>query len=240
VFEEQSPIFRIHTAKQTRLTGEVYRFPKVTLGGAGYAKAEGNAGTTDTASAITMVSESFKTYSSQVVPISQEMLDDAGFDVQAEVTTLGMAKSTAAFDADAVTALLTYDASPTETAATSWALSDVMDAYFELPVRHQGAGVKYIGNATTIKNIASLLTVENSPQAALIGLTADSLVIDNNVTAGLLLVTNPTKALAIGLRAKVRVLILDVSEGRTIEVQPRLAVGVRDVTAIAGRILKAA
>jgi HK97 family phage major capsid protein len=240
VFEEQSPIFKAHNAKQPRLTGEAYKYPKVVPGGAGYSKTEGNAGTADTASAITMVDQTFKTYSSQVVAVSQEMLDDAGFDVQAEITTMGMAKSTSAFDADAITAIETYDSTPTETAATTWALSDVVAAYFDLPNRHQGAGVKYIGNAATIKSIVSLLTTDNAPQAAIINLKPENIIIDSNVTAGLLLVTNLDRALAIGMKNKVRVLILEVSAGKTIEVQPRLAVGLRDGTAVAGRKLKAA
>ena len=77
------------------------------------ADAEGDAATADSTSTLAMVDQTFKTYSSQAVLVSQEMLDDAGFDVAAEVTSLGMAKSTGAFDADAVAAVL-RDRTPTD------------------------------------------------------------------------------------------------------------------------------
>ena len=124
VYNTESPFFAAHTAKQMRLTGTTYTYPKVVPGGAGYAKTEGVAGTADTASTITMVTAPFKTYSSQIVTVSQEMLDDAGFDVASEVTQMGMSKSTQAFDTDAVTALGTFG-TPATTPTTAWAVSDM-------------------------------------------------------------------------------------------------------------------
>jgi HK97 family phage major capsid protein len=239
VYEAESPIFREHTGKQLRLSGQKYSYPKVTAGTGGYVKTEANAGTSDSSSTITMVDQTFKLYSSQSILVSYEMLTDAGFDVGTEVTSVGMSKSTTAFDVDAVTALETYDATPTETAATSWALSDVIAAYYDLPTRHR-AGVKFYGKAETIKAIVGLLTADNAPQAAIIGLTKENLVEDDNITTGLLIVTNITKALAIGMQSPVRVFVDEVSAGKTFEVQPRLAVGLRDGTAVAGRKLKTA
>jgi HK97 family phage major capsid protein len=238
VYVAQSPIFRAHQGKQLRLTGTAFTYPKVTAGTGGYKKTEGNDATSDSGSTITMVTLAFSTYSSQQITVSQEMLDDAGFDVGAEVEAIGMSKSTAAFDADAVTALETYDATPTETAGTNvWAMSDLVAAYFELPDRNR-QGVKFITAPATAASIIALLTNTNAPQAAVIGLTAENIIIDDNVTAGLVLVCNPTLALAIGMKQQVRIFMQEQSKGRVYEVQPRMAVGLRDVTAVTGRKLK--
>jgi HK97 family phage major capsid protein len=240
VYESQSPLFAAHQNKQMRLTGEKYTYPKVTAGTGGYAKTEGNAGTADGGgTTITMIDATFVTYSSQTITVSQEMLDDAGFDISGEIAAVGLAKSTAAFDAAAATALLTYDASPTETAATSWALSDLIAAYYEIPTRNR-TGVKFIMPSATVPAILNLLTADNAPKAAAIGLSAENIIVDDNITATQVVVCNPTFALAIGMKSQVRVFVDEVSAGRTYEVQPRLAVGLRDTTAVSGRILKAA
>jgi HK97 family phage major capsid protein len=239
VYETQSPLFAAHQNKQLRLTGEKYTYPKITAGSGGYAKTEGNAGSADTGTTVVMVDATFVTYSSQTITVSQEMIDDAGFDISGEITAVGLSKSTTAFDAAAATALLAYDNTPTETAATSWSLADLIAAYYEIPTRNRN-GVKFIMAAATVPAILNLLTTDNAPKAAAIGLSAENIIVDDNITANLVVLCNPTLALAIGMKEQVRVFVDEVSAGRTYEVQPRLAVGLRDGTAVSGRILKAA
>jgi HK97 family phage major capsid protein len=238
-FEEESPIFAAHTAKQLRLTGNTYSYPKVTATLAnGYKKTEGNAGTDDTTSAITMVNQTFSTYDGESILVTQEMLDDSGFDVAQEVIGVGSAKAAAAFDSDAVDALESVDATPTETATTSWALSDLTAAFFELPNRNR-MGVKYTASGATIGALVSLMTNDNLPQRQAIGFLPENLLTDDNVTADLVIVGNISKALAVGMKTPVRVFVDETSKGKTFEVQPRMAVGLRDSTAVALRKKKA-
>jgi HK97 family phage major capsid protein len=243
-FNLTSPIFAAHANVQKRSTGNTYEFAQISKGGAGYVKTEGNAGTTDSASALTMVAQTFKTYSGQKVLVTQEAMDDAAFDLSQEVTTLGLAKATLAFGADCVTALksaflVSTTFTPTETAATSWAISDVVAAYYEIPVRNRAAGVKFICAPATAKALITLLTLDNSPQAAAIGLTKENIIEDDSVDADVLFIGSITLALAIGMKIPVRTFVQEVSEGTTFEVQPRFAVGLRDGTALAVRKRKA-
>lgn len=238
-FETQSPIFGAHQNIQRRSNGMAFSFTKVTKGGAGYVKTEGNAATEDTASAAVPVSVAFKTYSGQKVVITQEALDDFAADIAQEIITLGSGKATTKFDADAVAELESVDATPTETAATSWALTDITGAFFEIPNRNR-VGVKYICAPATAAKIVNMMKAEDAAACAVVGLTAENLIVDDNVTADVLIVANPTLALAIGMKEPVRVFTDEVSEGRAYEVQPRMAVKLRDSTAVALRKLKAA
>jgi HK97 family phage major capsid protein len=237
-FETESPIFAAHKNVQKRSTGNAFSFTKITSGGAGYAKTEGNAGTADTASAATIASVVFLTYSGQKITVTQEMIDDSAADIAQEVIVLGSAKATTKFDIDAVAALETYG-TPADTAATTWALSDLVAAYFELPNRNRNTNVKYICAPATAAAIVNMLNATDAPKAAVIGLSADSIIVDDHVTAGHVLVCDPTLALAIGIKVPARIFVDEVSEGRVYEAQPRLAVALRDSTAISGRKLKA-
>lgn len=241
-FNLTSPIYAAHQNVQPRSTGVVYSYTRINKGGSGFVKTEGAAAPEDTVSSVTMVSQTFKTYSSEKLQISQEMLDDAVADISQEVMTLGLAKSVLAFGADCVTALesaflVSNVFTPTDTAGTSWAFSDIVAAYYEIPVRNR-YGVKYICNGATAQALVSLLTNINAPQAAIIGFTADNIVEDSAMPNNVLIIGNITISLAIGRKEPVRVFMVETSEGRTVEVQPRLAVGLRDSTALAARHLK--
>lgn len=243
-FNLTCPIYAAHTNVQPRSTGNTYSYTKIQKGGSGFVKTEGAAAPEDTVSTAVMVAQTFKVYSSEIIPITQEMLDDAVADISQEVMTLGMSKSVIAFGADCVTALksaflVSTVFTPTETAATHWALADVVAAYFEVPVRNR-YGVKFICNGETAQAIVAQLTLDNSPQAALIGFTKENIVEDDSMPDDVLFVGNVTLALAIGRKEPVRIFMRETSEGKDVEVQPRFAVGLRDSTAIAARILKAA
>jgi HK97 family phage major capsid protein len=241
-FNLTSPIFAAHTNVQRRSTGNAYQFTQIAKGGAGYVKTEGAAGTTDSASTATMVAQAFKTYSGQKILVTQEALDDFEADIAAEVLTLGLAKSTVAFGVDCVTALksaflVSTTFTPTQTAATSWAMADLVAAYYEIPVRNR-TGVKFICAPATAKALVSLLTLDNGPQAAAIGLKPENIVEDDSVDTDVCFLGNITLALAVGMKVPVRTFIQEVSEGKTFEVQPRFAVGLRDGTALSVRLRK--
>lgn len=245
-FESQSPIFAAHANVQQRSTGNAFQFTKVTKGSTdGYAKTEGNTGRTDgtgtgaTASSVGVATIAFTTYSGELMTVTQEMLDDAAADVAAEVIGLGSGKATMAFDADAITELESAFLSYTDTAATTWAVADLIDIFLAIPNRNR-YGVKYVTSAATAAKLLALMTTDNAPALAAIGFSKDSLVIDDNVTTDVVLGGNITLALAIGMRVPVRVFTQEVSAGRNFEVQPRLAVALRDATALAARKRKAA
>jgi HK97 family phage major capsid protein len=235
-YQNQSPVFAAHQGKQLNLTGTAYTYPRITAGTGGYKKTEGVDATSDTGSAITMVTQAFSTYSSQQITVSQEMLDDAGFDVAAEIESLGMAKSTQAFDVDAVAALRTYTVTPTVSLTTAWAMADLVAAYFEIPTRNR-YGVKFFCNGVTAGLLIATINTNTQAQADLIGFKAENIIVDDNVAAGLVMLANPTLALAIGMKQQVRIFVQEQSKGRVYEVQPRMAVGLRDATAVAGRTL---
>src|SRR5262249_26839976 len=157
-----------------------------------YAKTEGNSGTSDTASAATMVAVPFKTYSGQTVLVTQEALDDYAADIGQEVITLGTAKSTIAFGVDCITALksaflVSSTFTPTERAATTWALGDLLGAYYEVPVLTR-YGVKFICAPATAQAMVNLITLTTNPQADWIGLTKENIVEDESMDAGVLFV----------------------------------------------------
>jgi HK97 family phage major capsid protein len=244
-FNAQSPIFAAHGNVQKRSTGNAFSFTKIVKGSSdGGTKTEGNAGASDTTSTAPMVPVPFKTYTGESILVTQEALDDYAADIGAEVIGLGMSKSSLAFGADCITALksaflVSTTFTPTETAASTWALSDVIAAYYEIPARNR-RNVKFTCAPATAKNLVSLLTLDNSPQAAAIGLTKENIVEDDAVPADVLFVGDITLALAIGMKIPVRIFKQEVSAGTTMEVQPRLAVALRDATALACRKLKAA
>jgi len=238
-FNLTSPIFAAHQNVQKRSTGNAYEFTRISSGGAGYAKPEGNAGTSDNTSAATMVSVPFKTYSGQTILVTQEALDDYAADIGQEVIVLGTAKATVAFGADCVAILKSAFSTLTPTAGSAWTLDDVVAAYYEVPVRNR-SGIKYICAPVTAKALTRLITLDTSPQAEWIDLTKENIVEDESMDADLLFVGNPTLALAIGMKQPVRVWTQEVSQGTNFEVQPRLAVALRDATALAARKLKAA
>lgn len=240
-FESQSPIFAAHKNVQNRSTGNAFSFTKVTqgAGAAGYIKVEGVAGTEDTTSAVTVQSVAFKLYDSQRIAVSQEMLDDAAADIAAEIIGLGSAKSTMKFDTDCVTKLASAFGTIPETAGTTWAVADLIAAYLEIPNRNRYE-VSYVCNGSTAAALLALFTTENAPALAAIGFSKDTLVIDSNVAANTLIVGNVTLALALGMKTPVRIFTQESSAGRDFEVQPRLAVELRDATALAARVLAAA
>jgi HK97 family phage major capsid protein len=245
-FNLTSPIYAAHQNVQRRSTGNTYSFTQITKGGAGYVKTEGNAGTSDTTSTAAMASVAFKTYSGQKVLITQEALDDYACDVAQEIMTLGMAKSVIAFGTDIVTALkvpflVSTTFTPTETAATSWALQDIINCFYEIPIRNR-YGVKFMMSSALAKTVTGLLTLDNGPQAAMIGLTKENIleIDDASLADDVLFVGNPTLALAIAMKEPVRTWVQEISEGTQFEVQPRLAVALRDAYALACRQLKAA
>lgn len=248
-FNLTSPIFAAHQNVQRRSTGNTFSFTKITSGGTGYRKTEGNAGSADTVSAASMVSVSFITYSGQKILLSQEALDDYAADVAQEVIVIGTSQSSIAFGNDCIKAMKTafggvYNGSGTETTpptftqtdSTAWALSDLIGAYYDIPVRNR-YGVKFVMHPSTAEAIVGLLTVDKSPQAAWIGLTKENIVEDESMDTDVVFVGNLTLALAIGMKVPVRVWMQDVSEGKNVEVQPRLAVALRDSSAIAARQL---
>ncbi|MCL2646027.1 MAG: phage major capsid protein [Phycisphaerales bacterium] len=236
-FNQTSPIFAAHQNVQMRSTGNSFEFTRISAGGAGYVKTEGNAGTSDTASAATMVAVPFKTYSGQTILVTQEALDDYAADISQEVIVLGTAKATVAFGADCVAALKSAFTTTTATAGTSWTLADVTAAYYEIPVRNR-YNIKYTCNPATAKALANLITLNTSPQAEWIDLKKENIVEDESMDADLLFVGDLTQALAIGLKQPVRVFVQEVSQGTNFEAQPRLAVALRDATALAARKLK--
>jgi HK97 family phage major capsid protein len=240
-FQQISPIFAAHENIQTWATGTPYTFIKVTKGANdnGAKKAEGDAGTADAGSAMAPVQVAFSVYSGDIITITQEMLEDAKFDVAKEVITLGMAKGVLLWDNDAADALLEYDEEPTETADTAWAISDLIKAYFEIPQRNR-YGIKFVCSPVGAAALVDLMDFEDTAKLAAIGLTMENLVVSDNMPDDQILLCNITLALAAARKEPVRVVKLDVSAGQTVEVQPRMAVALRDATAVAGRKLKAA
>jgi HK97 family phage major capsid protein len=240
-FRLQSPLFAAHSNVQQRSNGMVYHYNKVTKGGAGYAKTEGVAGTTDSASAIAIANVSFATYSGQKIIVTQEAMDDFKADIMGELLTLGMAKCSDAWAAAAITALETSQTTPgtyTETATTSWQVSDLISAYFEVATRNR-YDIRYIVNSTTAATLINLFDAEDSYKLAAIGFSKDTLLVEDGMATNELFVCNPTLALAVAMKVPVRVFKDEVSEGYSIEVQPRLAVALRDSTAVANRVKKA-
>jgi hypothetical protein len=242
VFETESPIWRNHGNIKTQTTGNAFNLYVLTPGGAGYKKTEGNAGTADTSSSLVLQPFPFSTYSSQAVTVSQEMLDDLAYDISGDITSLGMSKSTVAFDADAVAALVssgTYTGDLTSTSGEV-TLAAVTAKFMGLPDRHRLApGIKYFTNAIGAAKLLALITWEAKAQCDAISLTPENIVIDTNVPARMTIITNVTKAIGIGMKTPVRVFTLEVSAGRQYEIQPRLAVAVRDASAVVGYSYKA-
>jgi len=239
VYESQSPIFSAHKNVQKRNNGMAFSFTKVAPGGAGYGKTEGDAGTTDTASTLEMAVVSFTTYSGQVVPVSQELLDDAAADVSQEVTALGMYKSTHAWEADAVTQITSpFKSSGTITSgyytssSGTLLMQDLVDLYYSVPVRNRTQNLTYTCNSTMAKKIVGLLTNTNAPQAAAIHLTPDNITECSSMPNGVVVAGDLTLALAIGMKVPVRTLVIPTSAGANFEVQPRLAVALRDSSAL--------
>jgi hypothetical protein len=235
-YVSQSPLYAAHQNVQVRSTGNAYSFTQITGGGTGYVKTEGNAGTADDTTAAAMVSQAFKLYSGQKIVISQEALDDFAADIAQEITSVSLAQSVMAFAADAYTALNTI--TKTDTASTSWALTDITGAYLALPARNL-FGVKYIMNGTTAASVVDLLDYEDNLKAAFIGLDKSNIIIDSSCTSGTIYVGNPTLALAIGRKDPIRIFVQEVSEGKSFEAQPRLAVALRDATAMKKLVLRA-
>ncbi len=233
VYQSASPIFAAHTNVQTRSTGMTFTFTRIRPDlSKGYVKTEGASGRDDSTTTIEIVPVPFKLYDSESVLVTQELLDDATVDLGAEISSAGLAKSGTAFGADLVTALMSAVATPTETAATTWAISDLAGAYFGLPLRNR-VGLRYIMNSQTAKAVVDLLGVEAGPRLAAIGLSAESILVDEAVTNDVIILANVALALAVGQKTPVRVLVVEVSAGRTYELQPRFAVALRDGTAVA-------
>lgn len=236
-FELTSPLFASHGNIQKRSNGMTYHFTKVTSGGAGYVKTEGVAGTDDSASAVAIGSVDFSTYSGQKILVTQEAFDDYAVDLMQELTTVGMAKTSVAFGSACVSALQgAFSSTYTSTATTSWAVTDLINAYYTLPVRHLG-NVKYLVNRATAAKLVNLFDHEDAKKLETIGFDKGSILIDDAMATDRLIVTNPTIALAVAMKVPVRVVKLEVSEGYTLEVQPRLAVALRDSSAVAQRKL---
>ena len=95
--------------------------------------------------------------------------------------------------------------------------------------------MKFIGNAATVTALVDLITNVTQPSLAIIGFNADNILEDDNVPANTLYVCNPTLALAIGMKTNVRVVVLEVSGHH--RSAAALTVGLRDATAVAGRVL---
>lgn len=240
-FNDSTPILKAHQNVQRRSSGNTYRYFRVIPGGAGYAKTEGVAGSSDTVTAISPVDQPFTTYSGQTVLVTQEAMDDYAADVAKEVINVGMSKATIAFGAAIVTALesnflVSSTFTPTAKIGGSLAFQDILNAWSRIPVRNR-YGVKFMGNSSVIAELIGLLTNVNVPQAQAIGFTPDSLLeIDSGDgsfgSVNALFVGNPTLSLAIGMKVPVRVWTQEVSAGVNMEVQPRFAVGLRDGTAL--------
>jgi HK97 family phage major capsid protein len=237
-FEEQSPLFAAHGNVQRRSTGNSFSYTQIAPGTqTASLKVEGNAGSADETCSVVIATTTFGTYSGGIVLISQEMLDDAAADIAQEITALGMAKGILKFDkalVDLLEAAAVVSGDIPETANTTWDLSDLIAMYFSIPMRNR-RGIKWIGNATMMGTIVDLMDFEDTAKTALIGLTPENLIVDSNSAADTLIACNPTLALSIGIKQPVRVFRQEVSAGSNFEVQPRLAAGLRDATAVVGR-----
>jgi HK97 family phage major capsid protein len=250
-YDEACPIFAAHKKIQRRNTGNAYVYTRITRGDVGHDRTEAVASADDATSAMVMVTQAFKNYTGDTVIISEEMVNDAGFDLSAEVLALGLGKTVPLLAADLVAALksaflVSSTFTPTETAGTSWDIQDLINAYFEIPARNR-SGISYVCNSATAKLLIEMLSAENSEKAMMIRLmsfgadgVSPAIVEDAAVPDGVVFVANVTKALAIGMGSPVRVKAMEVSEGTKFEVQPRFAVGLRDGTALAVRKLKTA
>lgn len=263
VFNETSPLFE-SSKVDTKQTGETYKFIKITGGNTGGGrKAEGIAGNNDTNTTVTPASVIFTTYSGESCLISTEMSDDAGFDVSAEVTGAGLAKCMYKFGGDAVATMAsafstdngtnggtltatsyagnssgsTVTYYPLLTNASTFAASDLVSLYYEVPARNRD-GAKFICNATTAAKIVSIITNTNDPQITWIGFTKDSVVEEPAMPTDVVFFGNPAKVLAVGMKKPIRVFVQEVSAGKTIEPQPRIAVALRDSTAVSARYRK--
>lgn len=208
--------------------------------GTGESRTEGQAGTSDGTNSFSESKISATRYSSKVIPVSIEMLEDAEFDLTPLIGDLGFSRCATAFDAGktsaitgGATAVALLDASSGLTA------QDLINAAYSGVSRYVRRNLKVSMSSAMRYDLLTELDSQLRPvhndwiATARELLAPENVVLNDELGAGTALVGNFDEALYVRVKTPATVQIIDVSANKNYEVHMRADVIVRNADAIA-------